>query len=598
MGDDNKIEKKIISAPSLPNVIAGDGRVVMSLLKSFMEQLSMQVNLANGFSAEEIKPESGGYPTPRNFYLTFNRVGGYLSWDRLLDESELEYYETRFNRDFGNEFSLLDRTRDNWSYRVPVSYVGSVYLWAVKRDGSRSNYTVINYSKSRPDMPRDISLVKNEQGTLITFLEIPTNCIGANIYVNEYEQIQTLDNLYLYQHDKDFVIKTVEVAYYDNFGEGERGILYTQVPDVQNFVVERNGPYFDFYWDALNIYNIQYTVRIAQSPDWELGLEIFKTKLNKHRWTYPAAGDYYFLIKAVDEHNNFSVNAAYMLTRNVDDISKNIILSFVQQDSFYAGNKINMYYDYTSNALKLDRQAPGGEYIMQVELPQRYRARNWIEYRAIGVTNSSVIWSDLDFTWNSDEAKKLTWTGYLGDLSKTKIGAQIATYFGAPVGATLSIPLDGNLKTDAGGDPSTKLSATNFQDGRWGKGLMIGDFTQLAYQIVSGTRVFGLSFRLKKTTYLQETVLMTLTNGNGSYFILWYKNNEFRLVCSDGHNLSVGLVAPERDWLTFGISQGDGKRKLFVHSLGLNKVFSDVVEAAPLSGVFNTIYYHARVVFN
>ena len=58
------------------------------------------------------------------------------------------------------------------------------------------------------------------------------------------------------------------------------------------------------------------------------------------------------------------------------------------------------------------------------------------------------------------------------------------------------------------------------------------------------------------------------------------------------------MVAPERDWLTFGVSQGEGKRSLFVHSVGLNRVFSDVVEAAPLSGVFNAIYCHARAVFN
>lgn len=594
----NELEKRVVSAPSLPNVIAGDGRVVMSLLKSFMEQLSVQVNLANGFSAEEIKPESGGYPTPRNFYLSFTRLGGYLSWDRLLDESELEYYELRYNRDFANESSLLDRTHDNWSYRVPVSFVGSVYLWAVRVDGSRSGYAVINYSKARPDMPRNISLVKNEQGTLITFLEVPTNCIGANLYINEYEQIRTLDNIYLYQHDKDFVIRTVEIAYYDNFGEGERAILYTQIPDVLGFVVERNGAYFDFFWDALNIYGVQYVVRIAQSPDWDLGLEIFRTRLNKHRYIYPAAGDYYFLVKAFDEHNNFSVNAAYMLTRNVDDISKNVILSFPQQDSFYAGNKVNLYYDYTSNALKLDRQAPGGEYVMQLELPKLYRARNWIEYKAIGVTNSDVAWKDLDFAWNSEDAKRLTWSGYLGDLSRTRIGAQIAIYRGLGMDSVLSVPLDGSLQTDAGADPSLAIGPSVFQYGRWGKGLLVDYFTQLAYQIAKATRVFALSFCLKKATYLQETVLMTLTDGNGSYFILWHKNNEVKLVCSDGVNLIVRFTTLERDWLTFGVSQGTGKRKLFIHSLGLNKVFSDVAEAAPLSGIFNKIYCHARVVFN
>jgi hypothetical protein len=50
-----ELEKTILNVPNLPNHIQGDGRYLMSLLKSFLEQTAEQVNLANGFSAEDIQ---------------------------------------------------------------------------------------------------------------------------------------------------------------------------------------------------------------------------------------------------------------------------------------------------------------------------------------------------------------------------------------------------------------------------------------------------------------------------------------------------------------------------------------------------------------
>ena len=173
------LEKKILEAPKLPNHIQGDGRYLMSLLKSFLEQTAEQVNLANGFSAEEINPEAGGYPTPRDFFLTFTRLGGELSWSHLFDVSELAYYELRSNQDIGQTNGLLERTLDNASDKLPTNYVDTIYLYAVNREGVYSNPAIINYSKPRPDAPKDITVTKTSEGALITFLEIPSNCIGA-----------------------------------------------------------------------------------------------------------------------------------------------------------------------------------------------------------------------------------------------------------------------------------------------------------------------------------------------------------------------------------------------------------------------------------
>lgn len=363
MSDD---EKKIVSIPNLPNVVKGDGRYLMTMLRDFLVQTAHQVNLANGFSAAEIEAsEEGKVIAPKNFVLVFDRLGGVLSWDHIYDFSELEYYELRTDKNLGMQMGLLERTISNTSTVLPITYVGHIYLYAVIKNGDHSTAAEISYTKARPVAPTDIALTKNQEGTLITFLEIPTDCIGADIYVNGEDKFQVTDNIYLYTGDA--VIKTLRIAYYDQFGEGGNAYLYCVPPDVTGFMVERNGPYLDFYWDEVLLHNVHYEVHVGITANWNKSINMFETKNNKHRYIYPNVGTYYLLIKAVDEHNNYSENAAYVVISNIADISKNVILSLPQEDTSYSGNKINTYYDTKNRYLKLTREAIRGEYIVSVK---------------------------------------------------------------------------------------------------------------------------------------------------------------------------------------------------------------------------------------
>ena len=151
-------QKQIVRLPNLPKSIQGDGRYLMSLLQEAMQEIALQVNLANGFSAEEINPESGKYPTPRNFFLSFTRLGGTLSWSRIADESNLAYYEVRTDTNIGNAYGLLERTTANTSSKLPPDATGTVYLYAVSKDAEASNPSQLTYTKPRPDAPTDITL--------------------------------------------------------------------------------------------------------------------------------------------------------------------------------------------------------------------------------------------------------------------------------------------------------------------------------------------------------------------------------------------------------------------------------------------------------
>lgn len=586
------LEKKILEAPKLPNHIQGDGRYLMSLLKSFLEQTAEQVNLANGFSAEEINPEAGGYPMPRDFFLSFTRLGGELTWSHLYDVSELAYYELRTNQDVGANNGLLERTLNNSSTVLPPNYADTIYLYAVSKDGKISSPSVINYSKPRPDVPQDITVTKTSEGALITFLEIPSNCIGANIYIDSKRHVAQ-DNIFLATGMQE--MEKVEVAYYDQFGEGERGVLYIILPDVTGFLVERNGPALDFYWDAINIYGVKYVVKVGHSTNWDEAVELFRTETNdKNRRLYPNTGEYYLLVKAYDENGNYSKNAAYQIMNTELDISRNVILEFDQDEVLYSGNKINVYYDPSVDGVVLDRNATKGEYIFAVNLDQRYRARNWMEYEALASSGTVLAWDDATFSW--DEAD-FRWGGMTGNTDGTTFSQEIAFANDVDPERIFNAELNGTLTTETNDVPFEDVHADEFLMGRWALGVKIQALTKLAYNIPLVTTQFGLTFYLKMPDAMADTILVTLMDNSENYLVLGFNAQlqQFYLTGSDGTEIFVPFKTENViEIFTFGITQSDKERRLYVHSYNQEKVYSGSAAVGPIT-TFNKLYCYPKV---
>lgn len=579
---------KIISAPDLPPVVKGDGRYLMTLLREFLTETAREVNLANGFTAEEIENAGNGkIAAPKNFRLTFDRLGGHLSWNHIYEVENLAYYEVRTNTNVGSSVGLLERTRDNQSEKLPLTYVGHIYLFAVTKDEKVSNGTEIRYTKARPLAPEDLALTKDQQGTLVSFLAIPSDCIGANVYVNE-QRFTSPDNLFLYTGIE--TIKKIRVAYYDQFGEGESATLYCVLPDVENFIVERNGAQLFFYWDAVPIHDVHYVVKVGVVPDWDKALTLFETAINKHRYIYPNIGQYYMMIKAVDEHNNYSEHATYVVLDNIKDISKNVIISLDQKASGYSGNKINLYYDAVNEELKLDNESLYGEYIVDVRLPQRYRARNWFDYKAIGETSNDFVWDDFVWPWDSEEAKTTTWSGVVGDLNGVQVSHEIARFTGAEQDDLVDVfSLDHSVDGAKGTIPTEAENVTDYRPGRWHEGIFISDLTRLHYPITIPSE-FAVNFNLFIKKVMGDSLIMTLKGSNG-FLVLSYNTaiKSFVLRGSDGNEIYLPVSLKDRDWLTFAISQSATERKLFVHAFNYNQCWHTGIECVPI-GPFTELY--------
>lgn len=590
------LNKKILTMPELPNTIQGDGRYFLSLMRKYLKSVNEQVNVANGFTADDVDASTkGDFPMPKNFTLTFDRLGGVLNWDAVDDES-LAYYELRTDSNLGASYGLLEKTTATSSTILPQTASGKIYLFAVSKDGKVSNGRTITYNKRRPSAPSDISFTKNNEGTLITFLEIPSNCIGANLYIDGIKY-QTVDNVYLYPRSS---IKEIYIAYYDQFGEGELAYLSCYVPDVTGFWVEKNGANLYFYWDALNIYNIKYVVKVGQTRDWEQGIEIFRSKVNKYRYIRPNQGDCYFMIKAVDDHDNYSVNASWYLLSADPEINKNVILDYNQKDVGYSGIKTNMYYDSSMSGLRLEKTSFNGEYLMGITLPQTIRARNWIDCKINAVTSSSIAVKDMDFAVESYEAQHVLVCGILGDLDGVELQKQIARYTGKTTDIIHAVT-DGTSAISSGSIRTERN--TSFAQARWNKGVLITDTTQLEYN-VSIPETFSIGFWFKKNDVLNDCIIMELwgTKPNGSDYMavkdMTFAVNSYdaQHLGADGiffniilvigydkrldsfyvrdsvHNriLYLQVQTTERDWLFFGLSQSSDKRLFFIREFNLN----------------------------
>lgn len=586
----SEIEKAYIEAPDLPNVVQGDGRYLMTQLRRYLSAIAEQVNLANGFKANDEIGTSGIAPPP-NFTLTFSVEGGVFKWSDPSYYNKLAYYEVRTNTAVGTLSGLLERTTNNYSNKMPPSFAGTAYLYAVLQDGTASNGSVLQYNKKRPEKPQNINMSKNAQGTLINYTFIPLDCIGAHIYVNGV-MYETQDNWLLYTEDAD-QISEIAVAYYDSFGEGEKGYLYCKIPQVQGFTVERNGAVLDFYWRSVGIQGAGYAVRASTTPSWANGLEIFQTKLLKKKMEYPNTGKIYFLIKAYDEHGNFSPKASWFLLTTVQDQQKNVIVDFNEHQTMYTGNKVGTYYDTEAHGLRLSEGVFNGEYISAGHLPYTARARSWSDYKIESVSNTDIAISDLDFSLLDDRAKTINMVGgVVADLD----GVEIRTYIAdknAVSNALVEASLDEDLQTMAGEEPAEHVHCDAFDYARWRKGLKQGELTRLAYKLPTGVSTFSLTFNIKLVNSLEPSTIASIGGEHGAIYLRY--DDGLVLVGSDGLSQKLSLKPSTMDAIAIGVSQSDTERTLY--AFNNNSTLKEPTQyktiKAPPIGIMTTVRFNS-----
>lgn len=560
-----------VTAPPLPATIDGDGRYVMSLLTDFCTDITDEVNRLNGSTSDAIPPAID------NFFVSFDREGVLWEWDSI---------PTALYYDLTAGTALLERTTATASRAAPPTFSGTVTLTAHLADSSRVTAT-LDYTKPRPHAPTHVTLSRTSLGTLISYDDIPPDCIGAQITAGG-QTIRSLQSSCLIPHDVSTRLGRISAAYYDSFGIGETVTVSTELAAVTGFFAEQNGEWLDLAWDSLPAADLRYTIKIAyRTPDWDSAAELITVRSDRARLRHPQASSAYLLIKALDPYGNTSPKAAWTRLERAADYRRNVILTLDQSETVYRGTKTGLYYDGAANGLRLDDAKRRGEYLFSVHLPQVYRARNWLEAKLIGVTDDTLAWDDSTFDWTSEDSARTVWNGACGDISGAVLATEIAEAAEPQQGETIWT-MDTLLTASDGTAPAAQQHADTFAPARWNQGLLLTPLTRLAYPLPP-TDTFSLVFHLT-TDDPAPAEILTLRGDSGS-LTLRYTGKEFLLIGADTARITIPYTAAGRDYLAVGIGQSAETRTLRLSSLQQHTDRTESIPAAPCMTVTELLWH-------
>ena len=580
---------EIINPPSLPTAIQGDGRVLLSLLNRYLNDVADTINGINAEIAntEEV-PSNNVIATPQQFIMVSDRIGSVLRWNKVIDDN-LDHYEIRTSDELNLWSNILFVTSEIKATVVPTSRSGRLYLYAVTKDYGYSNPNILDYLKAVPSPPQNVAISKNKDGSLIYYDPVPDDCIGANIYVNGV-RYTTQDNLFLVK-DIDNIM-TFSICYYDSFGEGVHTTSYLKPETITNFVATRNGDYVDFSWDGIQLYNVEYEIRKGNS--WDNGERIYKNSPNKYKFYFPNSGQHTFWIKSVDEYGNYCEEATFFILYHDTILNHNVILQVDQKEDGWPGTEINMVFDPYSEGLELEPGMLRGEHLVEIELPKKYLARNWIDYAFTGVGEYDATWDDAEFEWDSLEADT-TWIGNLNSEG-IRIAHRISRFLELPADVIESYSLN-TTTTGINGTLANEAVNIAYADGRFRQGANILDSSKVSWSM-SPSETFNISFCIRTATMPTSGVIYaTIAMTNGNYAYIGYNDKTKSMCVGDnrGNYQEVPLDFRAFDYVTMCMIQTATQRKLYAMSFVTKDVKSSIETQAPI-GTANGLFLYPKFI--
>ncbi|MBF1762512.1 MAG: hypothetical protein HXP18_01060 [Veillonella sp.] len=154
---------------------------------------------------------------PYEATVVFDKRGAYWSW-KQYPQNEYQWTELRLDEHVGELHNRLDLTTDWHSTAKPYARIGKGYLYNKGVGNAYSAPATIEYSKPVPAKPTHLVVKPVIEGLNITFANIPEDCTGAIVYVNNEENFVVDNSLNYLCSTGTYVVK---VCYTDIFGNGE-----------------------------------------------------------------------------------------------------------------------------------------------------------------------------------------------------------------------------------------------------------------------------------------------------------------------------------------------------------------------------------------
>ena len=207
----------------------GSSRVVISAAQlGDVYKLKLVAEDVNGFTtpdsdatylALKVEAKQTVPSTPTGFKKDFSREKGFIfSWDDVTD-SDVDFYELRYDQNPGAEYNLIGRAQ---GIRLIVEWLkersATIYLYAHNATKKYSYPAKLSYDYPKLNAPGGLTIEKGILSANITVPDIPNGADGVRLYI-ERQPIDIGKNTH-YSYSNAAGIYTVTACYYDIFGEG------------------------------------------------------------------------------------------------------------------------------------------------------------------------------------------------------------------------------------------------------------------------------------------------------------------------------------------------------------------------------------------
>ena len=168
--------------------------------------------------------------TPTGFKKLFAIGKGFVfTWDDVTN-SDVDYYELRYDQNPGSAYNLLARAQGtSVTIESLPARKATIYLYAHNATKRYSYPTSLSYDYPILNAPSSLTIEKAILAVNISVPDLPDGADGVRLYI-EHQPIDIGKNIY-YTYSNKAGIYTVTACYYDIFGEGYQTAEYHAVID-------------------------------------------------------------------------------------------------------------------------------------------------------------------------------------------------------------------------------------------------------------------------------------------------------------------------------------------------------------------------------